>query len=112
MEKMKQAIGPLLVGIVCGMLLLSFGFGFVSGGTVAEAAADAAEEASVAALVPFCVANAQADEATLTEVMAKSSFQRRAEVSKAGWAIYPDAASSSLKRSIDQGCIDALSATS
>lgn len=108
MEKVKQWTWPFLIGLALGMVLISFGFGFVSGGTASKMAAQAAEDASVAALAPLCIANAQADPAKLAEVMALSSYQRRSEVSKAGWATYPDGASSTLKRAIDQGCINGL----
>lgn len=108
MEKLKQALWPALGGIVAGMALLAFGFGFVSSGTVDEAVKKATQDATVAALVPLCVANAQADEAGLAEVLALTSFRRRDGVKEAGWAVYPEGANSSLTRAIDQGCADAL----
>ena len=109
MEKIKQSIVPALIGVVIGMLLMTFGFGFVSGGTATEMAEQAAQDASVAALVPICVANAQADPDTMATVLAMSSYQRRTGVANAGWATYPDGASTTLKRAIDQGCVDGLS---
>lgn len=109
MEKIKQWIVPVLVGAVLGMILMPMAFGFVSGGTAQEMAAQAAEDASVAALVPICVANAQADPDAVATVLAMSSYQRRTGVANAGWSTYPDGASSTLKRAIDQGCVDSLS---
>ncbi len=107
-DKLKLWAWPFIGGVVVGMALLSFGFGFVSGGSAAEQAQKAATDATVAALVPLCVANAQADEAGLAEVLALTSFRRRDGVKEAGWAVYPAGANSSLTRAIDQGCADAL----
>lgn len=108
MDRLKAAFWPAVGGIVVGMLLLTLVFGFVSGGTATEMAEEAAEDATVAALAPLCIANAQADEAGLAEVMAMSSFQRRNAVSDQGWATYPEGASSALTRAIDQACVNGL----
>ena len=108
MEKIKGYIGPVIGGVLAGMALLSFGFGFVSGSTATEMAEEAAENASVVALTPICVANAKADPEGLAQVMAMSSYSRRNGVSKAGWPVYPEGANSSLQRAIDQGCADGL----
>jgi len=115
MEKAKQWAAPLIVGIVLGMIILSFGFGFMSGGSAQDLADDqveAKEDALAEVLVPYltqeCAANAQADPDGLAEVMAKSSYQQRQAISDTGWVTYPEGASSSLTRAIDQGCLDAL----
>jgi negative regulator of sigma E activity len=109
MDKIKGWVGPVIVGAIAGMILLPVLFGFVSGGTATEMAAQAAEDATVAALTPICVANAQAQPDVLAAVMEKSTYQRRAEVSEAGWSTYPEGASRALKRAIDEGCIAGLS---
>ena len=100
-QKITGNIWPFLLGAVVGMALLVFGFGFVSSGSAETAAREAAQDATVAALVPICVSNAQADEARLAEVVALNSFRRRDGVKEAGWAVYPEGASSSLTRAID-----------
>jgi len=108
-ENLKPAAWPFIIGMVVGMALLSFGFGFMSAGTANELAENAAQEAAVAALVPQCVDRARADEVGLAAVLEKPTSQRRTEISQAGWATYPEGASPGLKRAIDQGCVDVLS---
>lgn len=107
-DKIKQSVAPLLIGGVVGMIMLSQLFGFMSKGTAQDLAEVAVEEAIVAAFVPTCIANGQADQTLLAAVMAESTYRRRGAVSDAEWATYPPDANMSLKRTIDQACVDGL----
>jgi len=110
MEKVKQAVWPFLGGCAVGAIALSTVFGFVSNGTANERSATAAEDAAVAALVPYCVAAAEADSAGRETILAESSFRQRDALGDAGWVSYPDGANRDLQRAINQGCLDAIKA--
>lgn len=119
MENLKETVRrwawPFIVGAIVGMIGLATLGGFMSGGSADELVQDAVqdtEEAFAVVLVPLlspvCAANARADPDKLAEVMAKSSYQQRQAISDTGWVTYPEGASSTLTRAIDQGCLDAL----
>jgi len=120
MENIKETLGrwavPFIVGAIAGMILLATIGGF-DGGTAIEARVETAvedtEDAYAEVLVPLmtqqCVANAASEPAKLAEIMAESSYRQRQAISDTGWVTYPEGASSSITREIDQGCIDALS---
>ena len=108
MEKAKQWILPLLVGAVLGAIALATVGGFISGNSARTLAGQAAEDATVAVLAPMCAANAQADPEKLAEIKEMRSYQQRSAISDTGWVSYPDGASSSLKRAVDQACVDLI----
>ena len=81
---------------LCGaaaMTVLGFSvFGWTTGGTARRMAADGANTAVLAALVPFCLAKAKddADPARLIKWRAESSSYSRSDIVRAaGWATLP-----------------------
>lgn len=81
----------------------------MSNNSATEMAKRAAMDATISALVPMCVTNAQAEPEKVAEVLAMSARQRFTGVSKAEWATYPAGANSATKRAIDEACALALS---
>jgi len=109
MEKVKSWIAPFVVGAAVGMIALWQVFGFVPSGTAGKMASDAAQAATVAALVPMCVANAHADPEGLAAMRARPTTQRHTAVAEAGWTIYyPAGITTAQKRVIDTACANAL----
>ena len=95
---MKTApwLKPGIWGAIVGAIAISiFGFsemGWTTKGTADRIATDRADSAVVAALVPFCVANAERDpdRAKLAKVRSEESSYARSElVSASGWATMP-----------------------
>ena len=83
-------------GVVVGAIAMTtIGFsqmGWSTGGAADRMARDRANSAVVAALVPFCVANAERDpdQAKLAKFRSEDSSYARSElVSNAGWATMP-----------------------
>jgi len=116
MEKVKQWAWPFIAGIVVMVFAMPYLFGFYSGSSarsLADEAAQAKEDALAMVLVPLltqsCVVNARSDPEQLAKLQAESSsFTQGRMISSSGWVEYPEGASSSLTRAIDQGCLDAL----
>jgi hypothetical protein len=83
---------PGLTGAVLGAIVLAvFGFGWggwVTGGTAKDLAAKASTAAVAVALTPYCVDRATGTDgvATLTELKAATSYNRKGIVEKSGWA--------------------------
>ena len=96
--KIPAATKPALWGAVGGALAMTiFGFavlGWHGARGAREMAATSARDAVTAALVPFCVAKAQADDdpARLAKLRAETSSYSRSElVRSAGWSSLPGA---------------------
>lgn len=93
---MPAWLKPGIYGAVCGAAAFAIaGFswaGWVTGGSAKEMAGDAADSAVLAALVPICVSQAQADPdstAKITAIKGESSYKRSDKVIEAGWATMP-----------------------
>ena len=94
--KLPAETTPFLWGATAGAIALAivgFGWGgWVTGGTAEKIASGRAEEATVSALTPICVAQfrtsakAQANFAALKKV---STWERGDYVGKGGWATMP-----------------------
>jgi hypothetical protein len=106
---------PFLWGAVAGAVVLAVvGFnwgGWVTGGTAEKRAAERAEQAIVASLVPICVSQFQkSPEATgrLTALKATQSWEQGEYVSKGGWATMPGS-TAEPNRQVADACAEALS---
>lgn len=108
MEKIGQWAWPFVFGTVAGMILLSFVFGFMSSGGATKLADQAKVEGVLSVTTPRCVAAAQAAPTAMAEMMALASNKQREALTAAGWATYPEGASASLVRAIDEACLKAL----
>jgi hypothetical protein len=105
----KPGVWGAIIGAVAIMILGFWEFGWLTGGTAERMAKDRADAAVVAALVPFCVATAQADTdaSNLVKLKAEGSSYSRADlVSKAGWATMPGM--SSPDRALASACAEKL----
>jgi len=72
------------------MVIVLWAIGWRTAGTADRMARDRADSAVVAALLPFCVANAERDPEKLAKVKAEqSSYSRSQLVSDSGWATLP-----------------------
>ena len=90
----KPGVWGGVVGAVAIMILGFWQMGWVMGGTADRMATDRAEAAVAAALVPFCVAQAERDpdQTKLAKVKAdQADWSRSQLVSDAGWATMPGA---------------------
>jgi len=112
---MKTApwLKPGIWGAVIGAITISVvGFwqmGWTTGGAADRMARDRADSAVVAALVPFCVANAERDpdQAKLAKVRSEGSSYTRGElVSASGWATMPGI--TTPDRGLVQACSEKL----
>lgn len=104
---------PALLGAAAGAIALAFyGFtwgGWVTGGSAEKAAAQRAESAVVAALVPVCVAkfNGATDVAVHAAALKKaSSWEQGPYVEKGGWANMPGTATANTD--LARACAEAL----
>ena len=97
-------------GVLAGMLLLSFGFGFMSTGTANKQAAGARVEGVLSVTTPLCVASALPDMPAVAAMLALPTAKQREALAASGWVTYPADANPALKRSIDEDCIKALKA--
>lgn len=90
----KPGIWGGVVGAIAIMIVGFWAMGWTTGGTADRMARDRADSAVVAALLPFCVANAERDPdvAKLAKLKAEQSDWTRSQlVSDAGWATMPGA---------------------
>jgi hypothetical protein len=90
----KPGICGAVVGAIAIMIVGFSQMGWTTAGTADRMATDRANSAVAAALVPFCVANAEhdPDQAKLAKVKAEQSEWSRSQlVSDAGWATLPGA---------------------
>ncbi len=90
----KPGICGAVVGAIAIMIIGFWQMGWTTAGNADRMAKDRADSAVVAALVPFCVANAERDpdQAKVAKVIAEQSGYSRSQlVSDAGWATQPGA---------------------
>lgn len=106
---------PGLYGAGAGAVALAIaGFtwgGWVTGGTAEAMASDRARLEVVSALVPFCVANSQADpdlSRITAELEGASSYKRPDILIQAGWATMPGA--DEADRDVAKACAVTLAA--
>ncbi len=104
---------PGLYGAAIGAAALAVvGFswgGWVTGGSADKMATAQAQAATVAALMPICVAQSQADServAKIAVIREAPSYKRRDAVMSAGWATVPG--SDAPNRDVAQACVDGL----
>jgi hypothetical protein len=84
-ESVKPAIWGAIGGAVAAMII-GFGWGgWVTGGTAGKMAVTSAQDASVLALTPLCVAKAEQQPEQLVLLKKESSYARGSFVTKAGW---------------------------
>ena len=114
---MPKWIKPGVWGVVIGSVLtmiVGFGWGgWTTSGTATRNAREQADSAVTAALVPVCVAQSKADQASakkLSELRAmSSSYEQQEFVTKAGWATVPGSAEPS--RELADACASTLMKT-
>ena len=105
----KPAVWGAVVGAVATMIVGFSQMGWTTAHSAANMAERRAETAVTAALVPFCVANAERDGDTAKLVKFKaeeSEYSRNAIVSDAGWATMPGM--SSPDRGLASACAEKL----
>ena len=106
---LKPGIWGAVVGAI-GIVIIGFWqMGWVTGSTADRMARNRADSAVVAALVPFCVANAERDPdlAKLANLKAEQSpYNRNQLVSDSGWATLPGM--TSPDRELASACSDKL----
>jgi hypothetical protein len=105
-----RAIKPALWGVaigVAGTAIVGFTtMGWVGPGSAEQMAKVRADKAVVAALLPVCMTQSQADSTKLAQLAAiQSPYDRRDFVMKAGWAMQGDSANGDLA----DACAGALS---
>ena len=118
MPKLPVETRPFLWGAAVGALALAIiGFawgGWVTGGSAEKLAAERAEQAIVASLVPICVAQFQGQKSPdakgrLAAMKAIESWQQGDYIQKGGWATMPGAADNAEpNRDVASGCAAAL----
>jgi hypothetical protein len=116
--KLSAKTEPFLWGAVSGAITLAIvGFawgGWVTGGSAEKLAAERAEQAIVASLVPICVAQFQGQKSPdakgrLAAMKAIESWQQGDYIQKGGWATMPGAADNAEpNRDVASGCAEAL----
>lgn len=116
--KLPATTEPFLWGAASGAIALAVvGFawgGWVTGGSAEKLAAERAEQAIVASLVPICVAQFQGQKSPdakgrLAAMKAIESWQQGDYVQKGGWATMPGAADNTEpNRDVASGCAEAL----
>jgi hypothetical protein len=105
----KPGIWGAVIGAIGIMILGFWQIGWVTGSTADRMASNRADAAVVAALVPFCIANAERDpdRAKLATLKTEqSSYTRNQLVSDAGWATLPGM--TSPDRELASACSDKL----
>jgi hypothetical protein len=81
----KPAIWGAIGGAVAAMIIGFNWGGWVTGGTAGKMAATSAQDASILALTPLCVAKAEQQPEQLVLLKKESSYGRGTFVTKAGW---------------------------
>lgn len=107
---------PFMWGAAAGAIALAiFGFnwgGWVSGGTAEKLAAARADEATLAALTPICVAQFQRSakaSVNLAALKETKTWEQADYVQNGGWATMPGIpAKTEPNRHVAQACADAL----
>jgi hypothetical protein len=93
-EWLKPGIWGAVIGAIAISVVGFWQMGWTTSGAADRMAKDRADSAMVAALVPFCVANAERDpdQAKLAKVRSEGSpYTRDDLVSASGWATMPGA---------------------
>ena len=105
---------PFIWGAVAGAIALAvFGFnwgGWVTGGSAEKLAGSRAEEATLAALTPICVAQFQRSAKALANLAALKetrTWEQADYVQNGGWATMPGS-KAEPNRSVAQACAEAL----
>lgn len=105
---------PFLWGAVAGAIALAFvGFnwgGWVTGGTAEKLAGARADQATVAALSPICVAQFKTSakaQASLVALREADSWKQGEYVSKGGWATMPGS-TAEPNQQVATACAEAL----
>ena len=114
LPKLPTETKPFLWGAAAGAVALAFvGFnwgGWVTGGTAERLAGTRAEEATVSALAPICVAQFQKSakaSASLAALKETKTWEQADYVSKGGWANMPGSAAEP-NRQVATACAEAL----
>jgi hypothetical protein len=81
----KPAIWGAIGGAVAAMIIGFVWGGWVTGGTAGQMASASAQDATVLALTPLCVAKGEQQPEQLVLLKKESSWNRRDFVTKAGW---------------------------
>ena len=81
----KPAIWGAIGGAVAAMIIGFVWGGWVTGGTAGRMVASSAQDASVLALTPLCVAKGEQQPEQLVLLKKESSWNRGNFVTKAGW---------------------------
>jgi len=81
----KPAVWGAIGGAIAAMIIGFVWGGWVTGGTAGKMVATSAEDASVLALTPLCVAKAEQQPEQLVLLKKASSYSRGDFVTKAGW---------------------------
>jgi hypothetical protein len=84
-ESVKPAIWGAIGGAVAAMIIGFVWGGWVTGGTAEKMATTSAQDASVLALTPLCVAKGEQQPEQLVLLKKESSWNRGNFVTKAGW---------------------------
>ena len=84
-ESVKPAIWGAIGGAVAAMIIGFVWGGWVTGGTAERMVATSAQDASVLALTPLCVAKGEQQPEQLVLLKKESSWSRGDFVIKAGW---------------------------
>lgn len=108
---------PAIMGAIAGgiaTMIVGFNYGGWYLGSSAETLANKQSTAAViAALVPVCISQSQADPEAATKLKAfgaiKSSYEQRDFVMKAGWATMPKA--DAPNQNLASACADVLAKT-
>ena len=114
--KLPAETKPFLWGAVAGAIALAvFGFnwgGWVTGGTAEKLAGTRADEATVAALAPICVAQFRKDakaQASLAALKETKTWEQAEYVQNGGWATMPGTTpKAEPNRQVAQACAEAL----
>lgn len=112
--KLPTTTEPFVWGAVVGAIALAItGFtwgGWVTGASAQKLAAASAEQATVASLVPICVAqfqNSPKAQASLAALKATQDWEQTDYVLRAGWATMPGT-TAEPSRDVATGCAAAL----
>jgi hypothetical protein len=81
----KPAIWGAIGGAIAAMIIGFVWGGWVTGGTAGQMASASAQDASVLALTPLCVAKGEQQPEQLVLLKKESSWSRGDFVTKAGW---------------------------
>ncbi len=108
-EWLKPGIyGALIGAVVVSIAGFSWG-GWMTGGGATKMASTMAHNDVIAALVPICLDRSRADPdriAKLATIQTASTYQRRDELMKTGWATMPG--SDAPNRDLAQACVGGL----